>query len=403
MLKSYKFRMYPNKEQEKKLEKQLELCRELYNRLLEEIDKARKEGKKITENDTQAMIVKIKEEIPELNNVYSKVLQMVNYQLWNNIKSLSGLKGNGKKIGKLRYKKKERYKSLNFNQSGFSLDVKNNRISFSKIGSIKVKIHREVKGKIKGIWIKKYPSGKWYAIVQVESAIENKIDKGKEIAIDVGIEKFAVDSEGRAIEYPRFIDKTIDKIIIVQRELSGKVKGSRNYEKTRRKLAKLFERMNDQRKDFLHKLSMFYVNNYDKIIVEELNIKEMLEKGNKREALHRHIMDASWGEFIRMLSYKAEGAGGMVIKIPPHNTSKKCAMCGTKVNMELSNRIFQCPVCGWIADRDYNASLNILKTGLGRPDVPVKRDSLLQYISYRDVILGQDLSMKQEALSVRVG
>ncbi len=99
---------------------------------------------------------------------------------------------------------------------------------------------------------------KWYVILQIENDIENKIDKGNEIAIDVGIEKFAVDSEGRAIEYPGFVDK----IIYIQKELSRKVKGSGNYEKTRKKLANLYERMNDQRKDFLHKLSRFYVNNY---------------------------------------------------------------------------------------------------------------------------------------------
>ncbi len=100
-------------------------------------------------------------------------------------------------------------------------------------------------------------------------------------------------------------------------------------------------------------------------------------------------MDTSWGEFIRMLSYKAEGAGGIVIKILPHDTSKKCAMCGTKINMELSDWIFKCPVCVWMVNR-YNASLNILKK-LNRSDVPVKRDPLLHYISSKDIIPGQDL------------
>ena len=126
------------------------------------------------------MIVKLKEENPDLKKVYSKVLQMVNYQLWSNMRALSRLKKNGKKIGKLRYKKKGRLKSLNFNQSGFSIDAKHNRISFSKIGGIKVKIHREIDGKVKGVWIKKYPSGKWYAIVQIEKEVreERKNRKG---------------------------------------------------------------------------------------------------------------------------------------------------------------------------------------------------------------------------------
>ena len=390
ILRSYKFRLYPNKEVEEKLGEQLEMSRYLYNKLLNEINKTRK----ITQKETQALIVKLKERNPELKNVYSKVLQMVNYQLWSNIKSLSGLKKNGKKIGKLRYKKKGRFKSLNFNQSGFSIG--NNYISFSKIGKIKAKIHREIDGKVKGIWIKKYPSGKWYAIVQIEKEIEKKEKTGKVIAIDVGIEKFVVDSDGRAIEYPKFVDKVVDKIEKVQKVLSKKKKGSKNYYKTKKKLAKLYEKINNQRRDFLHKLSKFYAS-YDKIFVEDLNIRELVRKG-KAKKLHRHILDASWGEFIRTLSYKAEGAGRTVVKVNPRDTSKKCAICGTKVEIKLSDRIFKCPVCGWTADRDYNASLNILKAGLGRPEVPVEREPLLQTISYMDVVSGQVFSMKHETL-----
>ncbi len=204
VLLSYKFRLYPNRAIEGRLEEQLEISRWLYNRLLEKINNARKEGRKITQTDTQAFIVKLKEENPELKKVYSKVLQMVNYQLWSNIRSLSRLKKNGKKIGKLRYKKMGRFKSLNYNQSGFSIDVKRNRITLSKIGSVKAKIHREIDGKVKGIWIKRYPSGKWYAIVQVDKETKSKAKdseekiKSKVIAIDVGIEKFLVDSEGKA-------------------------------------------------------------------------------------------------------------------------------------------------------------------------------------------------------------
>ncbi len=402
MLRGYKFRIYPNKEVEKKLEENLEISRWLYNRLLEEINKARKEGIKITQKDTQALIVKLKEENPELKKVYSKVLQMVNYQLWSNIRALSRLKKNGKKVGKLRYKKKGRFKSLNFNQSGFSIDAKNNRISLSKIGSIRAKIHRKIDGKVKGIWIKKYPSGRWYAIIQVEVQPEIMEKTGKVIAIDVGIEKFLVDSEGRAVEYPKFIDKTIERIRKVQRELSRKKKGSKNYEKCRKKLAKLYERLNNQRRDFLHKLSRFYVDNYDRVIVEDLNVRGLVRKGNNR-TIHRHILDASWGEFMRMLSYKAEGAGRAVVKVSPRNTSKKCAKCGEIVDIKLSDRVFRCPVCGWTADRDYNASLNILKAGLGRPEVPVEREPLLRTISYMDVVSGQVLSMKQEAPCVSKG
>ncbi|MEB3797711.1 MAG: helix-turn-helix domain-containing protein [Caldisphaeraceae archaeon] len=130
---SYKFRMYPSKTVQAKLGEQLELCRWLYNRLLFELNKAKDEGKKLKPKDTQALIVKLKEEKPELNNVYSKVLQMVNYQLWSNIKALHKLKENGKKVGKLRYKGNGWFKTLNFNQSGFKIDFKDRRLILSMV------------------------------------------------------------------------------------------------------------------------------------------------------------------------------------------------------------------------------------------------------------------------------
>ena len=393
ILRSYKFRLYPNKEQERRLEEQLEISRWLYNRLLEEIDKARKEGKFstpslkkrgkqrkiITQKDTQALIVKLKEENPDLKKVYSKVLQMVNYQLWSNIRALSRLKKNGKKIGKLRYKKKGRFKSLNFNQSGFSIDVKHNRISFSKIGGIKAKIHREIDGKVKGIWLKKYPSGKWYAIVQIEKDEEIKVKTGKEIGIDVGIRAYLTDSEGRKIENPKFYNKMLRRIQGLHKSLSRKEKDSKNREKARKKLAIAYEKLNNKRKDFLHKLSRFYVDNYDFIAVEDLKIKNMI----RNHHLAKSIQDASWGEFISMLSYKVEGTGKIVKKVNPRGTSEGLTMDDPY--------------------RDYISANRILMRGRDYPDTPVERKPLLRAISYMDVVSGQVLSMKQEAPCVSEG
>jgi len=378
ILKSYKFRLYPNKEIEKKLEEQLEICRWLYNRLLEEVNKAREEGRKITQKDTQALIVKLKEENPELKKVYSKVLQMVNYQLWSNMRALSKLKKNRKKIGKLRYKKKGRFKTMNFNQSGFSIDAKHNRISLSKIGSIKAKIHREIDGKVKGMWIKKYPSGKWYAIVQVET--EEELPKtGKAVGIDVGIKHFLTDSDGKQIENPKFYEKTLKRIRRLHKNLSRKQKGSKNREKARIKLAKAYEKLINQRKDFLHKLSRYYANNYDFIAVEDLNIKDMVRNHN----LAQKILDASWGEFVRMLSYKAEGAGRIVVKVNPRGTSK---------GLDYSNPL-----------RDYISACRILMRGRDYPDSLLERRPLLRTISYKEVVSGQVFLMKQEAPCVSEG
>ncbi|USH00850.1 transposase [Thermococcus argininiproducens] len=395
---SYKFRIYPSKTIEAKLNEQLELCRWLYNRLLEEVNKARREGRKITWRDTQALIVKIKQEKPELKNVYSKVLQMVNHQLWSNIKGLNELRKKGKKVGWLRYKTSPNsFKTLNFNQSGFRIDFKRRKLVLSKVGEITIELHRPIEGKIKGVIIKRTKRGKWFAIVQAEVEPEPLPPTGRAIAIDLGIQNFCVDSDGLAFENPKFIDKTLEKIKRVQKQLSRKQKGSKRREKVRLRLAKLYEKLENQRNDFLHKLSRYYVNNYDVICVEDLDIRDMVENGNS-STLNRHIHDSAWYKFLSLLAYKAERAGRWVLRIKPANTSKRCARCGYVMeNLTLKDRWFVCPICGWEADRDYNASLNILDVGLGRSRTPVEREPLLLIIPYRKVIEGQVLSVKREA------
>jgi len=343
---SYKFRIYPSKTVQERLNEQIELCRWLYNRLLWECNKAREEGRKLTKREAQAMIIKLKEENSELKRVYSKVLQMVNHQLFSNMKILSGLKKKGRKIGKLRYKKGW-FKTLNFNQSGFKL---NKRLILSKVGEIPIKLHREIKGDIKGVIIKKEKSGKWFAIFQVEDELKPLPKTNREVGIDVGIIHFLTDSDGRQIENPRFYEKSLKRIKWLHRELSRKKKGSKNRKKARIRLAKAYEKLVNQRNDFLHKLSRFYVNNYDFIAIEDLNIRSMVINNH----LAQKILDSSWNKFFEMLSYKAENAGRIVLKVNPRGTSK-----GDK-NL----------------DRDYNASINILNrglVGLGRPEfMPVE-------------------------------
>ena len=374
---SYKFRIYPSKTLQQILNEQLELCKWLYNRLLFELNRAMKEDRKLKPKDTQALIVRLKEEKPELNKVYSKVLQMVNYQLWANIKALSQLKKKGKKVGKLRYKTGNSFKTLNFNQSGFGID--GDKLILSKVGPIRIKLHRPVEGKIKGVIIKREKSGKWYAIIQVEDEPKLLPPTGKVVGIDVGVRHFLTDSDGRQVENPRFYEKTLKRIKILQRNLSRKQRGSKNWEKVRIKLAKAYEKLVNQRNDFLHKLSRFYVNNYDVIIVEDLQIQNMVRAGG---TLAQRILDASWGMLIQMLSFKAERAGRRVVKVNPRGTSE-----GLAIDDPL---------------RDYISACRIKERGLGRPCQPVERRPLL-LVTAKAVIEGQVSSMKQEALCVSVG
>ena len=346
---SYKFRIYPSKTVEARLMEQLELCRWLYNRLLFELNKAKEEGRKLKPKDTQALIVELKREKLELNKVYSKVLQMVNYQLWSNIKALRELKKNGKKVGRLRYKGKGCFKTMNFNQSGFRIDFESNKLILSKIGSVPIKIHRQINGKIKEVIIKRERSGKWYAIVQVEDEPEPSPPTGKTVGIDVGVRFFLTDSDGRQVENPCFYERTLQRIKKLQKDLSRKQKGSKNREKARIKLV-------NQRDDFLHKLSHFYVNNYDVIVVEDLHIQNMVRIGG---TLAQRILDASWGKFVEMLLFKAGRAGRVVVKVNPRGTSEGLSMDDPY--------------------RDYISAYRIKNkgSGLGRPLEPVEMRPLL--------------------------
>ncbi len=229
---------------------------------------------------------------------------MVNNKLWSNLKALGKLKHKGHKVGKLRFKSsKNHYKTLEYNQSGFKVDYKTKRLKLSKIGEIPIKLHRKIKGEIKGVIIKKEPTGKWFAFFQVEEEPKPLPKTNKVVGIDLGIDGYAIDSDGNKFENPKFIDKTLDKIKKVQKNLSKKIKGSNNYKKTKLKLIKVYDKLNNQKNDFLHKLSRYYINNYDKIVLEDLKIKSMIENRKGQKTLNRHILDSSWKKFINLLLY----------------------------------------------------------------------------------------------------
>jgi len=303
------------------------------------------------------LIVKVKKkENPELQLVYSKVLQMVNYQLWGNIRALSAMKKSGRKIGKLRFKG-QWFKTLNFNQSGFRLEGK--KLHLSKVGAVNVKLHRQIEGNIKGVFVKRELSDKWFAVFQCDSETASLKRTGKTIGLDVGVKHFLSDSDGRQIENPRFYNRSLERLRKAHRVLSRKKKGSENRAKAKVKLARAYAKIVNQRDDFLHKLSRFYVNNYDVIAVEDLNITYMVRNHN----FAKRILDASWSRFFAMLSYKAENAGRILVKVNPRGTSREYK------HGEL--------------DRDYNASLNVLErglAGLGQPSEPVEIKPLLETI-----------------------
>jgi len=360
---TYKFRLYPKPEQEKRLLETLELCRQTYNHFLAQWNKKEKIPSRL---ELQAQLPKLKKEKPELNRVYSKVLQMVLYQLYSNLKALSQLKKKGKRVGRLRFKVEGWYKTFTYNQSGFNLLKTGKRLDvlcLSKIGDIPIRVHREVEGAIKQIIIKRHNSGKWFVCICIEREMAViKRESKKAIGIDVGIKHFLTDSDGRQIENPRFYERTLERIRVLHRNLSRKKKGSKNREKARINLAKAYERLVNQRNDFLHKLSRFYINNYDVICVEKLNIRNMVRNHN----LAQKILDASWGKFIRLLHEKAERATCVVLDVNPRGTSE--------------GRSYENPLRDWI-------SANRIKMrGRGSPKSPAEKEPLLVEIPASSIV-----------------
>jgi len=373
---AYKFRLYPTEEQEENLLFISEQCRWLYNYLLsiwngcENIPSRYK---------MQAMLPKLKEQREELKGVNAKTLQMVVFMLYNNLKALSALKKKGKKVGKLRYKKYGKFKSFILNQSGFKIIETGKRLDklyISKVGEVPIRIHRPIEGKIKQVIIKRYGSGEWFALICVEAEEVPKKEIEKAVGIDVGIKSFLTDSDGREIENPGFYERDLERVKMEHRRLSRKERGSKKWLKQLKRLCKVYERIERKRDDFLHKLSRFYVDNYDFIAVEDLKIENMKRNHN----LSMEISDVSWGKFFHFLSYKAERAGKTVVKVPPRGTSE-----GLSWNDPL---------------RHFKSALRILNKGLekmgqGLPFEPVERRPIL-LVTAKAVIEGQASPMKQE-------
>ena len=381
MLLCYTQKVYPDAELEVALEFTLDACRFTYNKLLEHI-----KDTKCSKYDSQAYLVDLKEQHPFLQNVYSKTLQMVNHNLWSNIKGLSGSKKKGRKVGKLRFRAKDRFRTFQLNQSGFSFTDKG--LKLSKIGTLPVMFDVDPNS-VKGVVITK-KRNYWQVAIQVEEPDVDIIIPQSSVGIDLGLSSFSTDSNGLQIENPRFSKNAEPKLKKVHRSLSRKAKGSNNWKKAKAKLSESYEKVKNQRKDFAHKVSRMYVNTYDQIIVEDLNIKQLKE--HKFKSTRKSVSDVSWNQFISFLTYKAESAGKSLIKVNPKNTSQICSFCGSYAQKDVSVRVHNC-TCGLSLDRDYNAALNILNRGIGHPSQPVE----LQPLHHLSVM--QIVSMKQEAPS----
>jgi len=352
---NFKYRIYPSKTQIIRLNKTISDCCFIYNKLLEAKVNAYKTDKtSLSKFDldkfTKDFDFHVHSQVKQ--NISKRINDAFNH-FFRRVKEKKG------KVGFPRFKNINRYKSITFPQSGFKF-VSDKRLFVSKIGNIPIILDRVPKGKLKTFTIKKTALG-WFAIFSCSDVPIKKIDvPDNSVGIDVGIESFAVLSNGEVIENPKFLVNSEKKLAKFQRRLSRKKKGSANRIKAKFKVARLHQRIFNQRNDFLHKTSFNLIKQFKIISVEKLTIKNMI----KNHLLAKSINDASWGCFVQMLSYKVERTSGQLIKVNPKNTSRTCSKCGNIQDMPLANREFYCLKCGFVCHRDLNASININTAGL---------------------------------------
>ena len=362
MLKAYKYRIYPNEEQINYLQKTFGCTRFIYNQMLADTIKSYEENKdldiKIIKYPTPAQYKKEYEWLKEVDSLALANAQMNLDKAYKNF-------FRDKSVGFPKFKsKKDNHKSYTTNNQNGTIYIENNRIKIPKLKSmIKIKQHREFVGLIKSCTISQNPSGKYYIsmLVDTENIQLPKLDT--KVGIDLGIKEFAITSDGEMFSNPKWLKKSEKRLRKLQKDLSRKQKGSNNRRKDRLKVAKLHEKISNQRKDYLHKISHYIISENQVIVIEDLKVSNMI----KNHKLAKSIADVSWSEFRRQLEYKSEWYGRELIIAPSNYASSQlCSNCGNKSSQtkDLSCRTYICPVCGMEMDRDINASKNLLKLAM---------------------------------------
>jgi len=358
---AFKYRAYPTQNQVKEIQRHFQIHANIYNKTLDTLDntnnsewignyamhKQLTQWKKSDENN--------------FKQVNSKAAQQTVNRIYDAIDGLSALKQKGEKVGKLRHR--NQLTSIEYNQSGF--DVNENTVRFDKIGKIPIEKHRPTKGEIKGVTLKHAGTGNWYACVicEVEELPELSIEDIEDdsvVGIDVNVSNLFADTEGRKLEsFYNYLEPELSRIKKEHKNLSRKEEGSNNYKKQHKKLSQAYQDLVNKRDDILHKLSNWYVKNYDLISVEDIDSKELSENGS---GLGKYIRSQAWSRLVEFIEYKASQAGIQTLRVDPRNTTKNCSNpdCNEIYKKSLDDRVHSCEECGFETDRDVNASWNVL-------------------------------------------
>ena len=352
---AYKYRLRPNKAQQTLLNKTMGSVRYFWNQHVATFKTYNKETNPKPEFKTSTIL---RNEIEWMREVSAAAIQQkeidfkeFRHQLFNRSRK--------KKIGFPQFKKKGNIESFRLPNQKFK--VIGDRIQLEKIGKVRMIVDRELpSGKLMSVTVSKNPSGQYFASILIETNIEHKPKTHKEVGIDLGIKTFSTQSDGVEIDNPKFLRKNQVKLRRMQQHLSKKQKGSNRRNKCRLKIARLHQRITNQRDWFLHNYSTRLINSYDIIYIEDLNVAGMV----KNHKLAGAINDVSWSKFVSMLEYKADWFGKDVVKVNRFYASSKTCECGVKNNnLKLSDREWVCESCGLVNQRDLLAANNILNEG----------------------------------------
>lgn len=364
MRKAFKYKLYPTRQQEASMLTMLETHRRLYNRALaERKDAWEQERRSVSYYDQCAHLKYDRVTNPYLAATNSSSCQATLKRLDRAFQAFFRRIKEGEMPGYPRFKGRNRFDTVEFRAYGDGCKLDGNRVYFQHIGRVRVKLHRPIEGTIKTVSFTRQADG-WHVIFSCDLGdVRSAPHAGPMVGVDLGLKAFLVTSDGESIAPPKFYRKAEKALRRAQRRVARRQKGSKRRAKAVQILAKVNLHIANQRRDFHHKTARKLVTQYGTIVHEELNIQAIA-----RSRLAKSTYDVGWGQFLNILHSKAEEAGCVVIPVPAHNTTQMCSVCGElpEVPKTLNNRVHRCTKCGYEADRDLNAALNIKRLGSSR-------------------------------------
>ena len=371
---TFKYRLFPTSAQRTAMQKSLDACRWTYNKTLEvRRDSWEQEQKSLSRYDTNKLLTGWKQEHPWLKQAFSQCLQETQKRVDLAFRAFFRRVRAGEKPGYPRFRGWDRYDSFTYPQLGFKL-LDSNQLRLSKIGDVRIKLHRPLEGECKTLTIRRDSVGNWYACFSCVVEPKPLPPTDRVVGIDLGLTTFAVLSSGDEIKRQRWMKRDAKDIARLQRKKERFAKGTPERRKVVRALQHAYRRAANRRSNFAHQEARRLVNQYQFIAFENLDIQDMQKNGWR--TINQGIADVAWSQFVQFTTYKAEEAGRSVALVDPRGTTQECSGCGSVVSKDLSVRRHDCPHCGLSLSRDHNAALNILARGLASLDASPRSQPL---------------------------